>query len=110
MCLQKYPAHMCPTCKRRGAEHCIHQASYRVGNAQAAIARRAPSIVRDELCTELWQRVIGNDPMAMNASLGEEDIDVASACGDCEAQCVRQIMNARAAAGPGGAQFNVRIM
>ena len=81
-----------------------------MGNAQTACARRAPSLVRDELCTELWQRVIGNDPMAVNASLGDEDVDVASACGDGEAQCVRQIMNARAAAGPGGARFSVGIM
>ena len=83
--LGKYTAHMCSTCKQRGIQHCIHQASYRNGNAQTASARRAPSILRDELCTELWQRVVGNDPMAMNANLGDEDLAVASACGDGEA-------------------------
>ena len=109
--LGKYTAHMCPTCMRRGVQHCIHQASYRNGNAQTANARRAPSIIRDKLCTELWQRVVGNDPMAMNANLGlgDEDLAAASACGDGEAQCVRKIMNERASMA-GEAQFHARVV
>ena len=87
----------------------MHQASYRNGNAQTANARRAPSVIRDELCTELWQRVIGNDPMAMNTTLAGEDLDVAIECGDCEAQCVRNIMNELASMA-GEDRFHARVM
>ena len=106
--LEKYAAHMCPTCKRRGVQHCVHQASYRNGNAQTANARRAPSAIREELCTELWQRVKGNDPMG-NAHLGDADVEVANACGDAEARCVREIMTARACAN-GEARFDARVV
>jgi len=106
--LEKYAAHMCPTCKRRGVQHCVHQASYRNGNAQTANARRAPSAIREELCTELWQRVKGNDPMG-NAHLGDADVEVANACGDAEARCVREIMTARACAN-GDARFDARVV
>eukprot|EP00966_Prymnesium_polylepis_P237399 5490503-Prymnesium_polylepis.1 len=101
--LQKYPAFMCPTCKRRGVQHCVHQASFRMGNTQTAAARKAPSLVREDLCTELWERVKGNDPMA-SAPLGDDDVELAGACGDGEAECVRQVMTQRAHAS-GEARF-----
>ena len=50
-------AHQCPTCVRDRKPHCIHQAAYRNGNAQAAHARQAPSAIRDQLCADLWAQV-----------------------------------------------------
>ena len=57
----KYAAHICPSCKRDQLSHCVHQAGYRNGNAQAARVRKAPSVIRDELCAALWAEVC-NDP------------------------------------------------
>ena len=54
---EKHKAHMCPTCKRDGKAHCMHQAAYRQGAAQAKAAREAPSDVRDALCAKLWEEV-----------------------------------------------------
>jgi hypothetical protein len=97
--LVSHQAHMCPTCKGRGLRHCVHQASYRNGNAQTANARRAPSVVRDELCAELWRRVCGPDPSGASApNLSEADVEIAQACGENEASCVREVMSARARA------------
>ena len=70
-----------------------------MGNAQTAQARRAPSVIRDELCASLWNRVVGHDPMVTcPLVLGQEDVEVATACGDEEARCVREIMTSRACA------------
>lgn len=54
---EKFKAHMCPTCKRDGKPHCIHQAVYRQGAAQIKAAREAPSDLRDALCAKLWAEV-----------------------------------------------------
>ena len=54
---EKHKAHMCPTCKREGKAHCIHQAAYRQGAAQVKAAREAPSDLRDALCEKLWREV-----------------------------------------------------
>ena len=108
--LDKYTAHLCPTCKRRGVKHCVHQASYRNGGAQTATARRAPSLIREELCTELWKRVKGDDPMDVDlGDLGEEDVEIATACGDEEAQCIRRLMSERARA-TGDGRFRTRVV
>ena len=107
--LKRCAAHLCPSCKRRGLQHCIHQATYRIGNAQCALARRAPSIIRDELCKKLWeQHTQGNDPMAANLVLGDEDAEIAIACGVGEASYIRKIMSERAHA-RGDVRFNVQV-
>ena len=56
-----YAAHQCPTCVRERKPHCVHQAGYRNGNAQAARSRKAPSVIRDALCVSLWAQVC-HDP------------------------------------------------
>ena len=58
---ETYKAHLCPTCKHEGRAHCVHQAQYRIGSAQIANVRKAPSAMRDELCAKLWMEVC-NDP------------------------------------------------
>jgi hypothetical protein len=62
----KYQAHMCPSCKRDNYSHCVHQAGYRNGHAQAAQARKAPSKVRDELCAALWAEVCNDSRVCRN--------------------------------------------
>ena len=54
---KNFKAHLCPQCKREQKQHCLHQVIFRQGPAQLMAARRAPSVVRDELCEKLWQRV-----------------------------------------------------
>ena len=44
-----------------------------------------------------------------NAHLGDADVEVANACGDAEARCVREIMTARACAN-GEARFDARVV
>ena len=56
-----YMAHQCPTCVRERKPHCVHQAGFRNGHAVAARARRTPSVIRDQLCVDLWAQVC-NDP------------------------------------------------
>ena len=103
---EKYAHHLCPSCKRRGLNHCIHQATHRVGNAQIASARRVPSVVREELCVQLWERVKGDDPMAR---CDVADVEVATGCGQPEARCVREVMEGRARA-TGNARFQERVV
>ena len=46
---RNYDAHLCPTCRRTGKAHCIHQTVYRNGAAQVARCRQAPSQTRNEV-------------------------------------------------------------
>jgi hypothetical protein len=50
-------SHLCPTCRIARVPHCVHQAGYRNGAAQAKTARDKPSVMRDELCEKLWREV-----------------------------------------------------
>jgi len=99
--LDKYTAHLCPSCKRRGVKHCVHQAAYRNGNAQVAAARRAPSQVRDDLCQKLWEQVLGPDPLGI-CVVGDADVRVAEGLGDSETWTVREVMQMRAERAPRG--------
>ena len=79
-----YKAHRCPTCKRRGLGHCTHQAGFRCGHLCQAAARRAPSVVREELCNRMWDDICG-----VPCDLDDTD----------EAQRVRDVMHTRASGG-----------
>ena len=65
---KKFEAHRCPDCTRMHKTHCLHQAAYRQGGAQMARVRKAPSVVRDELCDYLWQQVCAG-PRAYRESI-----------------------------------------
>ena len=54
---ETFKAHMCPSCKRDGLAHCVHQAVYRNGAAQMRAARKKPSVKRDEDCARMWDEV-----------------------------------------------------
>ena len=76
---EQYKAMSCPSCTRRGALHCPHQAVYRNGALQQARIRKAPSALREDLCNQLWAD-LGRD-----FSLMGED-----------AERVKQVMRVRA--------------
>ena len=48
----------CPECVRAGKAHCAHQALYNKDRRSAVGARKKPSVVRDAMCKELWEREI----------------------------------------------------
>ena len=58
---ETFKAHLCPTCKKEKKSHCVHQAEYRNGVAQANAARKKPSEMRDVMCASLWSEVC-SDP------------------------------------------------
>ena len=93
--LGKYQAELCPSCRRRGARHCVHQAMYRNGAATTAGARRAPSLVREGLCAELWEWVKGPDPLGA-CGVCEDEVEVDMGCAPGFAQNVREAMEMRA--------------
>jgi len=74
-----YKAMSCPSCTRRNSRHCPHQAVYRNGALRQVNTRRAPSVVREELCNRLWA------DMGRDFTLTGDDADR-----------VRQVMRVRA--------------
>ena len=77
---------LCPTCKRRGKDFCIHQQPYRNGFLQQVALRRAPSEVRDQLCQKLWDEVCDGEGAWRVCDSDDSD----------EAERVRNVMHARA--------------
>ena len=69
---ETFKAHMCPSCKRDGLAHCVHQAVYRNGAAQMRAARKKPSVKRDEDCARMWDEVsAGPDAARIRAEMHE---------------------------------------
>eukprot|EP00965_Chrysotila_dentata_P209889 6185558-Pleurochrysis_carterae.AAC.1 len=72
----KYQAELCPSCKRRGAAHCLHQAAInRNGQKLQKRLSGLPSAVRDVLCAELWRQLEVNTDELFAADTGLAEAD-----------------------------------
>ena len=58
---ETYQCMLCPTCQHENKAHCVHQADYRNTCNHQQTVRKRPSVVRDELCSYLWDKVCHGD-------------------------------------------------
>ena len=66
----------CPECVRAGKAHCAHQALYKRDRRSAVGARKKPSVVRDAMCKELWEReILCEGDEYLRAQMGERAVD-----------------------------------
>eukprot|EP00965_Chrysotila_dentata_P160576 5301140-Pleurochrysis_carterae.AAC.1 len=86
--LLRYKAELCPSCKRMGLGHCIHQAANRNGKLLQQRLCGPPSQVRDHLRNYLWGRLCVDEDLAFSA------VDAAMA--EAEGVDMKQVMQMRA--------------